>query len=46
VAKCLDQVCDKPCYSGSFALSILMLKQMVSSSKIDIEKINGKIFEL
>jgi hypothetical protein len=42
----LSWVCDKPGFSGSSIVVILVVKEMVSSSKIEIEKFNGKIFEL
>jgi protein associated with RNAse G/E len=46
VAKGLAWVCDKPCYSESSVVLILMVKRNGNSSKIEIEKFNGKSFEL
>jgi hypothetical protein len=40
-------VCDKPGFSGSFCSGDLSIERgMASSSRIEIEKFNGKIFEL
>jgi hypothetical protein len=43
----LSWVCDKPGFSGSFCSGDLSAERgMVSSSRIEIEKFNGKNFEL
>jgi hypothetical protein len=43
----LSWVCDKPGFSGSFCSGDLSAKRgMASSSRIEIEKFNGKNFEL
>jgi hypothetical protein len=43
----LSWVCDKPGFSGSFCRGDLSkVKGMASSSRIEIEKFNGKNFEL
>ena len=43
----LSWVCDKPGFSGSFCRGDLSKgKGMASSSRIEIEKFNGKNFEL
>jgi hypothetical protein len=46
VVKGLAQDCDKPCYSGRSLVLIFQVKIMASSSKMEINKFNGKIFEL
>ena len=47
MVKGLSQDFDKPCYSGkSMVLIFASEKKMVSSSKMEIEKFNGKFFEL
>jgi hypothetical protein len=43
----LSWVCDKPGFSGRFCYGDLSVERgMTSSSRIDIEKINDKNFEL
>jgi hypothetical protein len=43
----LSWVCDKPRFSGRFCSGYLSIERgMVSSSRIEIEKLNGKKFEL
>jgi hypothetical protein len=43
----LSWVCDKPGFSGSFCSGDLSVERgMASSSRIEIEKFNGKNFEL
>jgi hypothetical protein len=43
----LSCVCDKPRFSGSFCSGDLSVERgMASSSRIEIEKFNGKNFEL
>jgi hypothetical protein len=43
----LSWICDKPGFSGSFSSGYLSIERgMVSSSRIKIEKFNGKNFEL
>jgi hypothetical protein len=43
----LSWVCDKPGFSGSFCSGDSSIERgMVSSSRIEIEKFNGKKFEL
>jgi hypothetical protein len=43
----LSWVCDKPGFSGIFCSDDLSAERgMASSSRIDIEKFNGKKFEL
>jgi hypothetical protein len=43
----LSWVCDKPGFSGRFCSGDLSIERgMVSSSRIEIEKFNGKNFEL
>jgi hypothetical protein len=46
VVKGLAQDCDKPCYSERSVVLIFQVKEMASNSKMEIEKFNGKIFEL
>jgi hypothetical protein len=46
VAKGLAQVCDKPCYSGSSVVSILVVKRNGEQFKNRDQKFNGKSFEL
>ena len=42
----LARDCDKPCYSGRSAVLFFRWKEMASNSKMEIEKFNGKSFEL
>jgi hypothetical protein len=43
----LSWVCDKPGFSGNFYSVYLSVERgMMSSSRIEIEKFNGKNFEL
>jgi hypothetical protein len=43
----LSWVCDKPRFSGSFCSGYLSVERgMTSSSRIEIEKLNGKNLEL
>ena len=43
----LSWVCDKPSFSGIFCSGDLSVERgMASSSRIEIEKFNGKNFEL
>jgi hypothetical protein len=43
----LSWVCDKPGFSGRFCSGYLSVERgMASSSRIEIEKFNGKNFEL
>ena len=46
MVKGLAQDCDKPCYSGRSMVLIFQAKRMENSSKMEIEKFNGKIFEM
>jgi hypothetical protein len=46
VVKGLARDCDKPCYSGRSAVLFFKWKEMASNSKMEIEKFNGKSFEM
>jgi hypothetical protein len=46
VVKGLARDCDKPCYSGRSVVLIFQVKRNGEQFKMEIEKFNGKSFEL